>query len=129
MPVETTWEQRGTYTRCFGTMAGGELKRELLGIGSDVRFEGIRYHILDFLDVEQIYVTDAQIREFGDALMTVARTNPNVCIAAIAVKDAATRVVQRFLSIAVSPFALELFPSVEAAREWIREQSAVVAAS
>ena len=94
MPYRIRWEGHGVYRRFFGVITLAEFREANKEMRSDVRYEGIRYIISDYLEAEpapniterdlKAYARQERVHFFGspDIVQAIVTTDPkNVTLA------------------------------------------------
>jgi hypothetical protein len=125
MPYLTTWRPDGIIWTYSGTLTGDELLDSNFEIFGDARFDDIRYQIVDLSAVEEIKVTEKDMRRIAHLDMAAARSNPRVKVAVVSTaKDG------QFLSHAYkqftkgkSPWITHLFSTLEEAKKWLNAET------
>jgi hypothetical protein len=120
MPYRIRWEGHGVYRRFFGVITLAEFREANKEMRSDVRYEGIRYIISDYLEAEpapniteqdlKAYARQERVHFFGspDIVQAIVTTDPkNVTLA------------RYYESLGISPYCTADFATVADARCWI----------
>jgi hypothetical protein len=67
MPYRIRWEGHGVYRRFFGVLTLAEFREAYEEMCSDVRYEGIRYIISDYLECEPAPdITEPALKAFAE---------------------------------------------------------------
>jgi hypothetical protein len=122
MPVEMTWEPRGVRTRFFGSVTAADLLHHVLEICRHPDFSNLRFSVLDFRDATDA-VDDAKLLEVRAQLIGSQYTNPSILVAAITADHGVINHLTRFISLGILNRQIQVFPTPEAAMDWIAEQS------
>lgn len=122
MPVDMTWEFRGVRSRFFGSITAADLLHHVLEVCRHPDFSDLRYSILDFRDATDA-VDDAALLAVRAELIGSQYTNPNILVAAITTEREAIDHLSRFIALGVLNRPIQIFPTPEAAMDWIAEQS------
>jgi hypothetical protein len=120
MPYRIRWEGHGVYRRFFGVITLAEFREANKEMRSDVRYEGIRYIISDYLEAEpapniterdlKAYARQERVHFFGspDIVQAIVTTDPkNVTLA------------RYYESLGISPYCTADFATVADARAWL----------
>lgn len=121
MSHEITWEARGVYKRFTGFVSYEEYARTQEEVLSDPRVDSIRYVINDLLEVEGYSVTRDQVEYLAAFNRGTSFSNPRIRIAYV-VKTPAARLLVKAGSM-ISSLTLKDFSTLEAARDWVAEES------
>lgn len=78
MGCEIYWEPKGIFRRYFGHVTGPEMTEPVIAMQADPRFDGVRYVILDLLDVETFSVTQADLKLIGALDTAAVHSNPRL---------------------------------------------------
>lgn len=120
MPYRIRWEGHGVYRRFFGVVTLKDIRDAYDEMCRDVRFEGTRYIISDFLEA----TPDAEISE--QALRPYAETerlryydSPDTVHAMIATDPKALEYLRYYQKMRISPYCMKDFATVAEARHWI----------
>jgi hypothetical protein len=122
MPVEMTWERRGVRSRFFGSVTADDLLHHVREICSHPDFGQLRYSILDFRGAIDA-VDDSALLAVSAKLIDSQYTNPNILVAAITTEREAIDHLTRFIGRGVLNRQIQVFPTPEAAMDWIAEQT------
>jgi len=120
MPYRIRWEGHGVYRRFYGLVTRQEFRDAYDEMCGDVRYEGIRYIISDYLEAQP----DAGLTERD--LMAQARLerlrfydSPDTVQAMVATNPGIVAYIRYYESLRVSPHCLGCFATVADARYWI----------
>jgi len=120
MAFTNNWEQRGVLKIFSGFVDGQQVLDSVISIEEDSRFDTVRYVINDFLDVADFDISDAEIVRIAAIDRAASASNPNIRIALVTQDYRIRELAQRYSTLMQnSPYKTSLFPSVEAARQWI----------
>jgi hypothetical protein len=109
------------YTRYYGIATGADMLANIEQVCRDDRFEQHRYHILDFSDATDFNLTEREMLVNSGVLVGAAFVNHQVLIAAVVTRENVRAALERFHALGVSPYVAKIFPTVEAARKWIKD--------
>ena len=120
MPYRIRWEGHGVY-RCFvGVITLAEFRDATREMRSDVRYEGIRYIISDYLQAEPgPDVTEKDLRAYAEFERLHFYDSPDTVQAIVATDPKTVAHAQYYGSLGVSPYCLANFATVTEARQWI----------
>jgi hypothetical protein len=120
MPCRIRWEGHGVYRRFFGTITLAEFRETNREMRTDVRHEGIRYIISDYLDAQAApEITERDLKAYAELERLYFLSSPDT-VHAIVATDPRTVVLARYYeSLGVSPYCVADFTSVADARGWI----------
>ena len=120
MPYRIRWEGHGVYRRFFGVVTVQDFMDAYREITSDVRYEGIRYIISDFLEAQRSPDTTAKhVAAFADLERRKFYSSPDIVNAAVATDEKILEDLRYFESLNVSPYPSGVFSTVAEARKWI----------
>jgi hypothetical protein len=124
MPFRLTWEPRGVYRQYFGDVTIAERLESFEAICGHRRFDELRYTITDYLDVGRYEVTAEATEVIAALHIAPLRTNPRVLMAAVAVKPEVVMAIKDFIGLQYTERPYRVFPTLEAAREWLQSTAA-----
>jgi hypothetical protein len=120
MPYRIRWEGHGVYRRFFGVITleeFGEANREMR---SDVRYEGIRYIISDYLEAQPAAeITERDLRAYARQERLHFYDSPDIVKAIVATDPKNVTFARYYESLGVSPYCTADFATVADARGWI----------
>jgi hypothetical protein len=119
MPYSLTWEPRGLVRRYHGDVTIDERRRSFEAICGDPRFDDLRYTITDYLEVRQYEVTPQATLEIAAFHLGPYRSNPNIRIAAVAVRADVLAAIHEFRALRIAPQPYEVFGTLHEARQWV----------
>ncbi len=120
MPYRLRWEGHGVYRRFFGVVSAAEFRSAYEEVKSDIRYEGIRYVISDYLEAEaSAEITARDVEAFAVLERLSFYDSPDVVNATVATDERILAGVRHYASLNLSPYPLGIFATVEAARQWI----------
>jgi hypothetical protein len=120
MPYRIRWEGHGVYRRFFGVITREEFRDAYREMCSDVRYEGIRYIISDYLETEVgPDITERDLRAQAEIERLHFYDSPDTVQAMVATDPKIVAFVKYYESLRVSPYCLGDFSTVAAARQWI----------
>lgn len=122
MPYSITWESKGVCAKFNGRCTINDLKEVFIKIGSDYRYDSLRFVILDYLDVEHQNLTEAEAEEAAAIDIGMTFTNPRVVFASISSDERILELWRHFVSVNVLPHRHGILPGVSEARAWIAEK-------
>lgn len=122
MPYRITWEDRGLYSKFWGVVDAGQIRRMMDVIGADERFDDLHYVISDYLDVTEFSLTTQQIDEIVAIDIAQSYSNAHYYSIAIARDEAILRRLEYWVSVHMNPERVVFFDSLERARAWIDAQ-------
>jgi hypothetical protein len=117
MPYELFWEPRGVYKRFNGFVAIQDYLRSQEAVLGDRRCDDIRYIINDFLAIEGYSMTPDDAEYSAVITRGASLSNPRIRIAYITTDTNIILLIK--LVSKLSSFELKIFPTLEAAREWL----------
>jgi hypothetical protein len=126
MPYRITWEDHGLYTKFWGTVDVGQIRRMMDMIGADERFDDIHYVLNDYLDVTQLSLTPAHINEIVAIEIAQSYSNSRYYCISVAKDKDILRLLEYWASVHTNPERVVLFTALEQARTWISAQPPLV---
>lgn len=120
MSYRIRWEGHGVY-RCFvGVITPAEFREATKEMRDDVRYEGIRYIISDYLEAEPSpEITEKELRAYAEFERLHFYDSPDIVQAIVATDPKTVAYARYYESLGVSPYCLADFPTVAEARQWI----------
>lgn len=120
MAYRIRWEGHGVYRRFFGVVTLDELREACDEMCRDVRYEGIRYLISDYLEGRlDPSVGEQDLKAFAKLERRRLCDNPDTVHALVARDPRLVAYARYYESLDVSPCCVEDFAAVEDARHWI----------
>ena len=119
MPYKLTWERSGIYRQYYGDVTVFERRASLNAICSDPRFDGLRYAITNYLEVNSYEVREDATVEIAALHIGPLRTNPRIVIAAVADRPDIVADIQHFIKLQFTAAPYRLFSTLDQARRWI----------
>lgn len=102
-----------------GDLAAADVRASLAGLTGHPRWDDLRYSIADFLALRSYRISQGELEDLAAIHYGGARINPRIVTAAVTDSDEVRAVLQRFNALRLSPFPLQLFDNLAAARAWI----------
>ena len=120
MPYRLRWEGHGVYRRFFGVISAAEFLGAYQEMIADLRYEGIRYIISDYIDaLPGPDLTEKDLKAFAKLERLRFYDSPDHVQAMVATDPKTLEYVRYYESLRVSPYCLATFTTVAAARQWI----------
>ena len=120
MPYRIRWEGHGVYRRFFGVITRDEFRAAYAEMCSDVRYEGIRYIISDYLECQAgPDIAERDLRAQAELERLRFYDNPDTVQAMVATDPKIVAYARYYESLRVSPYCLGTFATVAEARQWI----------
>lgn len=120
MPYRLRWEGHGVYRRFFGVVTAAEFLEAYREMVSDVRYEGIRYIISDYLDaVPGPDLTERDLEAFAKLERLRFYDSPDTVQAMVAGDQKTLNYARYYESLKISPHCMATFTTVEDARRWV----------
>jgi hypothetical protein len=123
MPHKTYWEAHGLHQKFFGVVTSPAFRQSVFEIYGDPRFDGLRYVITDFLDVQRFDVDLDTVVDVHTGNIGARVSNPNILVAIVTTDPKIIGFGQLASSQDMKSYSTEIFPTLEAARDWINESS------
>lgn len=119
MSYELLWEPQGVYRRFHGDVSAHERRRSFEEICNCEHFDQLRYSITNYLDVAG-YEEDRRATEELAALhIGPVCTNPNIVIAAVAVRPDIVESINYFIKLNFIDRPYVIFDELHQARAWV----------
>lgn len=112
-----SWEPRGVTKKYSGTVTALDLVAATEEVERDVRFDTLRFAINDFLDVEQLDVTEAGLKRVAAVDAAAALSNPNVRLAVVT-HDPRVRALAELYAATPGALPVRCFETLVEARRW-----------
>ena len=118
MPFVHYWEPQGLLREFSGHVTSEEILRAVLESPAASSFDEYRYVINDFRRVTSIELDQATMDEVAAFDGAAYRSNPRVRVAVVPGPAAVMDTIAAYSASGMSPYAIEVFESVDAARAW-----------
>lgn len=120
MPYRIRWEGHGVYRRFYDVFSLAEFKDAYEEMCSDVRYEGIRYIISDYLEGQPgPDFSEQALKEFAEIERLRYWDSPDTVQAMVATDPRTVAYVKYYESLRLSPYCMKDFATVAEARTWI----------
>lgn len=120
MPYRIRWEGHGVYRRFFGVITVAEFREANKEMRTDVRYDGIRYIISDYLEAQPAPdVTERDLRTYAELERIYFFSSPDIVQAIVATNPKTVTLARYYESLGVSPYCVADFATVAEARQWI----------
>jgi hypothetical protein len=120
MPYRIRWEGHGVYRRFFGVITLAEFREANKEMRTDVRYEGIRYIISDYLEAQPAPdITERDLKAYAELERLFFYSSPDTVHAIVATDPKAVALARYYESLGVSPYRIADFANVDDARYWI----------
>ncbi len=120
MPYRIRWEGHGVYRRFFGVVTAAEFLQAYDEMSSDIRFEGIRYIISDYLECTPgPDLTEKELEAFAKLERVRFYDSPDTVQATVASDPRTLKYARYYESLRISPYCMGTFPTVAEARKWV----------
>ena len=120
MPYRIRWEGHGVYRRFYGVMTKAEFREAYEEMCRDIRYEGIRYVISDYLDaVPGPDITCQDMKDQAELERLRFFDSPDTVQAMIGKDPQTLEYIRYYESLGISPHCLGHFSTVAEARQWI----------
>lgn len=120
MPFIHHWEPRGLLREFYGHVTSEEIKRAVVESHAAPTFDEYRYVINDFRRVISIELDRATMDEVAAFDSAAYRSNPWVRVAVVPGPTAVMETISAYSASGISPYVIEVFDSLDAARERVR---------
>ena len=120
MPYKIEWEEKGVYSKLWGSCSVGDVIGILQSIESDPRFTAIRYNIVDYLNVTDAHASEADVPEINALNYAQSLSNSRLIRAIVATDHKLIELVKIWMRESTSPEKLGLFATVDEARAWVK---------
>jgi hypothetical protein len=120
MPYRIRWEGHGVYRRFFGVITVAEFREANKEMRSDVRYEGIRYIISDYLDAQPAQeITEQDLKAYARKERLHFYDSPDIVQAIVTTDPKNVKFARYYESLGISPYCTADFATVADARAWI----------
>jgi hypothetical protein len=120
MPYRIRWEGHGVYRRFFGVISAAEFQAAYEEMINDIRYEGIRYIISDYLEGQPgPDFTERDLKALAELERLRFLDSPDTVQAMVAADPKTLAYVRYYESLRLSPYCLGTFTTVAEARQWI----------
>jgi len=120
MPYRIRWEGHGVYRRFFGVITLAEFREANKEMRTDVRHEGIRYIISDYLEAQPAPdISERDLRTYAELERLYFYSSPDTVQAIVATDPKTVTFARYYESLGVSPYCVADFATVDDARCWI----------
>jgi hypothetical protein len=119
MPYRIRWEGHGVYRRFFGVITLAEFREANKEMRTDVRYEGIRYIISDYLEARPAPdITERDLQTYAQLERLFFYSSPDIVQAIVATDPKVVAFARYYESLGVSPYCVADFADVDSARHW-----------
>jgi len=120
MPYRIRWEGHGVYRRFFGVFTLAEFREAYEEMCSDLRYDGIRYIISDYLDGQPgPDFSERDLKAFAEVERLRFYDSPDTVHAMVATDPRTVAYAKYYESLGISPHCMGNFATVAEARHWI----------
>lgn len=120
MPYRIRWEGHGVYRRFFGVITLAEFREANKEMRTDVRYEGIRYIISDYLEAQPAPdITERDLKAYAELERLYFFSSPDTVHAIVAEDPKVVTLARYYESLRLSPYCVADFATVAEARGWI----------
>lgn len=119
MPCILNWENKGVYVKFLGTCTVVDVIHALEQIGGDARSDDIYFAIFDYLQIDSQNVTEAETEEIAAMDIGMAYSVPRLRFASVSTDERVLALWRHFISAHPTPERHGIFPTLEAARDWV----------
>ena len=120
MPYRIRWEGHGVYRRFFGVITLAEFREANKEMRTDVRYEGIRYIISDYLEAQPApEITERDLQAYAQLERVFFYSSPDIVQAIVATDPQNVAYALYYQSLGVSPYCTADFVTIADARRWI----------
>lgn len=120
MPYRLRWEGHGVYRRFYGVVTTAEFLKAYEEMTSDIRFDGIRYIISDYLECTPgPDLTEKELEAFAKLERVRFYDSPDTVQANVASDPRTLKYAHYYESLRISPYCMATFSTVADARQWI----------
>jgi hypothetical protein len=120
MPYRLRWEGHGIYRRFFGVLTASEFLQAYDEMTRDVRYEGLRYIISDFLQaIPGPDLTEDDLKAFAELERLRFYDSPDTVRANVVADPETLKYVKFYESLGIAPYCMNDFRTVGEARHWI----------
>lgn len=117
MSIGLHWEARGVLRVCSGDIGFEEYMQSTAELHNDPRFDGLRYFIDDFTQVESLHMSSNDVEMVIASMIGAAYSNPHIRMAMVARSEPLRQMLAQLLR--MSPYVNRVFDTQAEAREWI----------
>jgi len=118
MPYQHTWEQHGLLREFSGHVTSAEIAQAVLESHAAQVFDEYRYVINDFRAALSIDLDKEVMDEVAAMDGAAYLSNPHVRVAVVEGPQAVMKVIAAYSASQLSPYPLQVFQDIEAARRW-----------
>jgi len=118
MPYQHTWEQHGLLREFSGHVTSTEIEQAVLESHAAQVFDEYRYVINDFRAARSIELDKEVMDEVAAMDGAAYLSNPRVRVAVVEGPQAVMNAVAAYSASHLSPYPLQVFQDMEAARRW-----------
>lgn len=123
MACELIWEPDGVLKRFSGQVTADEYVWSVTQAQSDARFDEMRYIINDFSAASASAVSERCLTEVAALNFGAHASNPNSRIVFVTSDaDFSERIRRTLMSADMASYAVEICPTLDAARDWLDSQ-------
>ncbi len=120
MTFTINWDKNGVYVKFRGVVNAQDLIDANNYVISNANFESINFQIFDFLDIEEFKITSYDISIIGVMDKSQTDVKKDMKVAVVTQSDYVREITAEYDKImSGSNWETNIFPSLEAAREWV----------
>ncbi len=124
MSYQIAWESNGVVVTVTDTLAGRDLCGFVEKICEDIRFDALRYCIVDLSCVERVTVDDEHVITSAASLIGAAFSNARVVVTVVSMRAAVHALCGSLCETRAMPFLPAVFPDQRMARRWLQTEIA-----
>lgn len=87
MPFQISWRNQGVEWQFTGRVTGAEIIRTNMEIYGDGRFDDLDYQIVDFSNIDEIQITEDDVKKIAYFDMAASKSNPDLKVAIISQEE------------------------------------------
>jgi hypothetical protein len=120
MPYRIRWEGHGVYRRFYGVVTAMDFEQANEEMTRDLRYQGARYIIADYLDAEASPdLSEASVEQFAKRERLHVPDSPDIVHASVATDENIVKHLRYFGSRDLAPYPFAVFSTIAEARAWI----------
>lgn len=122
MPYEMHWEANtGLHKRFYGVLTVDDVIKSSIELHRHRNFDQLKYSINDFSEVTGLAtgMNTSQLDDLTAPSIGASMCNPNLHVAIVTQNEQLQELARRYMSAASDVWPAEIFPTLDAARQWI----------
>ena len=121
MPYKMNWEEKGIWMWHGGTVTSKEIFDSNMEFYNDPKSDRVKYQIIDFLEVEDIVLSELTAEKIAMLDSAQSTSTPNIKVALVGTSLSSQKLFQEYIdnsSKTKTNWSFKIFDDMKKAREW-----------